>query len=56
MLLENIKEKSLEKSPEQQSIIPSEAIKKLKEKIIGKSDKGDEVKGKQILSEYIIKY
>lgn len=43
VILENIKEKSLEKAPEQSSIISAQSIRKLKERIIGKSD--DEFKG-----------
>lgn len=44
VLLENIKEKSLEKDSEQSSIISAQSIRKLKERIIGKSD--EELKGK----------
>lgn len=48
MLLENIKEKSLEKPEAQPSIISSESIKKLKDKIIGKTET-DVTKGKSFL-------
>lgn len=44
VLLENIEEKSLDTSSEQLSFISSESLKKLKEKIIGKTPE-DEYKG-----------
>lgn len=47
VILENIQEKSLEKPTEQPKIISTESIKKLKDKIIGKSEKEEESKGKK---------
>lgn len=44
VLLDNIKEKSLDDPDGQPSILSSESIKKLKEKIIGKTE-SDELKG-----------
>lgn len=43
-ILQNVKEKSLEINEEPKQILSSESIKKLKEKIIGKSEKEGDLK------------
>lgn len=49
VILENVKEKSLDKPSESSSLISSESMRKLKEKIIGRSEKEIDSKGKKIV-------